>query len=147
MRRGAQIQSKGGRFMRTLFPTLLAFLVVSLALAVLISQDQTTSSGSGLTVDGEKISELGQGLVEAILLQRPRESDFSSASTEILNAQQVLKGYGYYSGPMDGTMNRLTREALRSFQESRQLSVTGEIDSSTAEELGLSSYAEQSRHS
>jgi len=115
----------------------LACLVVLLALFALLSQDRSAPSGSGLAIDGEKISDLGQGLLQALLLRRQPQSDSEVADTEIAKVQQLLKEYGYYSGPLDGTMNQRTREALRSFQQSRQLTVTGLIDNDTAQELGL----------
>ena len=108
-----------------------------LALFALLSQDRTAPSGSGLAIDGEKISDLGQGLLQALLLRRQPQSDSEVADTEIAKVQQLLKEYGCYSGPLDGTMNQRTREALRSFQQSRQLTVTGLIDNDTAQELGL----------
>ena len=108
-----------------------------LVLFALLSQDRTAPSGSGLAIDGEKISDLGQGLLQALLLRRQPQSDSEVADTEIAKVQQLLKEYGYYSGPLDGTMNQRTREALRSFQQSRQLTVTGLIDNDTAQELGL----------
>ena len=123
--------------MRTLIQPLLACLVVLLVLFVLLSEDRTAPSGSGLAIDGEKISELGQGLLQALLLRPQHQSDSDAPNTEIVEAQQLLTEYGYYSGPLDGTMNQRTREALRSFQQSRQLTVTGLIDNDTAEELGL----------
>jgi peptidoglycan hydrolase-like protein with peptidoglycan-binding domain len=52
-------------------------------------------------------------------------------------AQQVLKNDGIYSGPIDGRMSQDTREAIRSFQQSHELNVTGAIDDDTARELGL----------
>jgi len=104
---------------------------------VLLSEDRTAPSGSGLAIDGEKISDLGQRLLQALLLRPQHQSDSEAVNTEIVEAQQLLKEYGYYSGPLDGTMNQRTREALRSFQQSRQLTVTGLIDNDTAQELGL----------
>jgi hypothetical protein len=121
--------------MRTLFLPFLASLVVLFALFVLISEDHTAPSGSGLRIDGERRSDLGEGLMEVLLLRHQRQSDVEAAN--IAEAQQLLRQNGFYSGPVDGIMNERTREALRSFQESRQLNVTGRIDNDTAQELGL----------
>jgi hypothetical protein len=123
--------------MRTLFPPFLACLVALFALFVLMSEDRTAPSGSGLSIERERISHLGQGLVQALVIRPQQQSDFETADTEIIKAQQFLKVSGYYSGPLDGRMNQRTRHALRSFQESRQLTVTGMIDNDTAQELGL----------
>ena len=73
--------------------------------------------------------------MEVLLLLHQRQSDVEASN--IAEAQQLLRQNGFYSGPVDGTMNERTREALRSFQESRQLNVTGRIDNDTAQELGL----------
>jgi len=56
---------------------------------------------------------------------------------EITKAQQALKDDGFYSGSINGAMTESTREALRSFQEAKQLKVTGRIDRDTARQLGL----------
>ena len=124
--------------MRTLFPTVGAILVVFFALAVLISEDQTAPSSSVFTIDGQRISDLGEGLMQAILLRHQHQSDFAAANNvKIAEAQKVLKENGFYSGPLDGTMSEWTVDALRSFQQSRHLNKTGTIDSDTAQELGL----------
>jgi len=130
--------------MKTLFPPLLDCLLVVLVLFTLISKDRTSSSASGLTIVGEGISDFGEGLMHALLLRHEHQSASGPANTEIVKAQRLLKNYGYYSGPVDGAMNQRTREALRSFQESRQLTITGIIDSETAQELGLSKNTEKS---
>jgi hypothetical protein len=124
--------------MRTFFSPILSSLVVVFALCILISQEQMAPSGPGFRIDGERNSGRGEGLMQALLLQSQLQSDFPAANNmEITEAQQLLKENGFYSGPLDGTMNQRTRRALRSFQESRRLNVTGRLDSDTAQELGL----------
>jgi Putative peptidoglycan binding domain len=124
--------------MRTFFSPFLSSLVVVFALFILISEEQMAPSGPGFRIDGERNSGRGEELMQALLLQSQRQSDFPAANNmEITEAQQLLKENGFYSGPLDGTMNQRTRRALRSFQESRRLNVTGRLDSDTAQELGL----------
>ena len=124
--------------MRTFFSPFLSSLVVVFALFILISEDQTDPSGPGFRLDSERTSGRGEGLMQALLLQSQRQSDFPAANNmAITEAQQLLKENGFYSGPLDGTMSQRTRWALRSFQESRRLNVTGRLDSDTAQELGL----------
>ena len=142
--RAIEIGRMEGRCMKTLFPPLLGCLLVVLVLFTLISKDQTSSSGSGLTIVGEGVSDFGEGLMHALLLRHQHQSASATANREIVKAQRLLKNYGYYSGPVDGAMNQRTREALRSFQESRQLTITGIIDSETAQELGLSKNTDKS---
>ena len=119
--------------MKTVFVTLVASLVVVLALFVLISEDQRRTSGGALTIHGERVS----GLLEAVLLQRKHQSESNPSSSTIVKAQRALKDDGFYSGPLDGTMNDGTREALQSFQRSKQINVTGRMDKETSRELGL----------
>ena len=56
---------------------------------------------------------------------------------QIKKAQQALKDKGFYTGPVDGAMNKDTQEAVRALQKSKNLNVTGNIDDNTARELGL----------
>jgi Putative peptidoglycan binding domain len=124
--------------MRTFFSPFLSSLVVVFALFILISEDQMDPSGPGFRIDAERTSGRGEGLIQALLLQSQRQSDFPAANNmAVTEAQQLLKENGFYSGPLDGTMSQRTRWALRSFQESRRLNVTGRLDSDTAQELGL----------
>ena len=117
--------------MRAIFSTLLASLVVLFALLVLVSEDASRLNGFGLTIHGERVSDVGD-LLQAIILRRQGRLD-----REITKAQQALKDDGFYSGSINGAMTESTREALRSFQEAKQLKVTGRIDRDTARQLGL----------
>jgi general secretion pathway protein A len=49
----------------------------------------------------------------------------------IRQAQGRLKTVGFYPGPIDGFLGPRTREALRKYQESKGLQVTGELDRAT----------------
>ena len=51
--------------------------------------------------------------------------------------QQALKDKGHDPGPIDGNMNAQTQQALRAFQKSQNITVTGTLDSSTASALGV----------
>ena len=102
--------------MKTVFVALVASLVVVLALFVLISEDEWRTGSGSLTIHGERVSSLGDGILQAVLLQRKHQSEPTPSSTMIVKAQQALRDDGFYSGPLDGTMSDPTREALRSFQ-------------------------------
>ena len=121
--------------MKAVFITFVASLVVVLALFVLISEDRPGKSGGGLTIHEERVS--GLGVLEAILLRYNPQSESTPSSSMIVKAQRALRDEGFYSGPLDGTMSDRTREALRSFQRSKQISVTGRMDNQTSRELGL----------
>ena len=120
--------------MRSVFAVLLSSLAVLCALFVLISEDRSTPNSSEL-IQREKTSDAGDRLVQAIMLRRQRL--LATDSEQVIRAQQVLKNDGIYSGPIDGRMSPDMREAIRSFQQSHELNVTGAIDDDTARELGL----------
>ena len=124
--------------MRGVFAVLVASLAVLCVLYVLVSEDRDRPSGSGLTQQ-EKTSDAGDRLVEALMLRRQRQLDYSNTpnTDQVSKAQEVLKNDGIYSGPVDGRMSQDTRNAIRSFQQSHELNVTGAIDDDTARELGL----------
>ena len=63
-----------------------------------------------------------------------------SAAT-IRKAQETLNARGYKAGPPTGEMNAATGSALRSFQKSEGLKVTGRLNPRTLKHLGM---AEQS---
>jgi len=54
-----------------------------------------------------------------------------------MKVQQALKDDGFYSGPVDGVLRQSMREAIRSFQQSKHLNVTENIDDETTRELRL----------
>ena len=120
--------------MRSVFAVLLSSLAVLCALFVLISEDRSTPDSSEL-IQREKTSDAGDRLVQAIMLRRQRL--LATDSEQVIRAQQVLKNDGIYSGPIDGRMSQDMRQAIRSFQQSHELNVTGAIDDDTARELGL----------
>jgi peptidoglycan hydrolase-like protein with peptidoglycan-binding domain len=53
-------------------------------------------------------------------------------------AQQTLNHRGYQAGPANGQMNPKTRRALRDFQQSEDLEVTGRLNDDTLAALGIS---------
>ena len=124
--------------MRSIFAVLLSSLVVLCMLYVLVSEDRNAPSSSEL-MQRTKTFDAGDRLVEALMLRRQRQSDYSNIpnTQRVSEAQEVLKNDGIYSGPVDGRMSQSTREAIRSFQQSHQVNMTGTIDAETARELGL----------
>ena len=55
----------------------------------------------------------------------------------IRKAQATLNARGYKAGAADGTMRESTRSALRAFQRSEQIAVTGELNPRTLARLGI----------
>lgn len=66
----------------------------------------------------------------------PSQGVFTSAAS-IRFAQTTLRDRGYYTGPINGVMNQTTRNAIRRLQRDRNLSINGDLDQSTARELGI----------
>jgi Putative peptidoglycan binding domain len=124
--------------MRGVFAVLVSSLVVFCMLYVLVSEDRNAPSSSEL-MQRTKTFDAGDRLVQALMLRRQPQWDYRNTpnTEQVSKAQEVLKNDGIYSGPVDGRMSQDTREAIRSFQQSHQLNVTGAINNETARELGL----------
>lgn len=66
-----------------------------------------------------------------------------TASTErIRQAQRALNNMGYDSGPADGVWNARTQAAVRDFQQTRGLEVTGQLNERTMRGLGIDDGAQ-----
>ncbi|HTG17984.1 MAG TPA: peptidoglycan-binding domain-containing protein, partial [Blastocatellia bacterium] len=64
--------------------------------------------------------------------------DLPLSSPEMIRkAQTALKEQGYYEGQADGVINTRTSAALKSYQREHKLEENGELDSQTANSLGL----------
>ena len=72
-------------------------------------------------------------------VQQPNLSDEKMAVTsdDVRKAQTALKAKGLNPGE-DGRMDAKTQQALREFQKSNNLPMTGVLDDKTAEKLGVS---------
>jgi peptidoglycan hydrolase-like protein with peptidoglycan-binding domain len=64
------------------------------------------------------------------------EKSVARADT-IMKAKDALRAKGLNPGPMNGTMDSQTQQALREFQQSNKLPVTGMLDAQTAAKLGI----------
>ena len=75
----------------------------------------------------------------AVVEEKPEEaaesSDVPAGPEHTYEAQLILNGLGYETGPVDGEMNDATREALRKFQADAGLDPTGEVTMLTVIEL------------
>ncbi len=69
----------------------------------------------------------------------PPSDTLSSPLTrhEVRRLQRRLKAAGFDPGPIDGIFGPATRTALKQYQTAQGLSVTGELDPSTRQALGL----------
>ncbi len=58
-------------------------------------------------------------------------------SDDIKNAKEALKAKGIDPGPINGTLDSKTQQALRQFQQANNLPVTGTLDQATATKHGV----------
>jgi len=73
-------------------------------------------------------------------VQRPGAGDAGMAAVsgeDIKKAKEALKAKGLNPGPIDGSMDGKTQQALRDFQKANKLPVTGVLDAQTAAKLGV----------
>jgi len=69
---------------------------------------------------------------------RKRKGSSKTDSWEaIRSAQSPLRERGYYRGEIDGRITTATCAALRKFQKDSHLSLTGTLDRTTLQELGI----------
>jgi len=55
----------------------------------------------------------------------------------VVNVQAQLQRDGYYSGPVDGVLGPMTRQAIAAFQADHGLAITSAVDQPTLASLGL----------
>jgi len=67
------------------------------------------------------------------VLQEDDAAFFGAAN--IRETERVLRAQGYDAGTIDGVVDEKTRQALRDFQRSNKLRVTGMLDDETTEKL------------
>jgi peptidoglycan hydrolase-like protein with peptidoglycan-binding domain len=70
---------------------------------------------------------------------KPERSTGTSdiSSEDIMKVKVALKAKGVDPGPITGTMDSKTEQALREFQKANKLPVTGKVDQQTAAKLGV----------
>ncbi len=56
---------------------------------------------------------------------------------DVKKVQETLHDKGFYNGPVDGKMGHQTRAAIRQYQKSEDMPVTGRLDGKTADKLGV----------
>ena len=59
-----------------------------------------------------------------------------AGGADVERAQQALKQMGHDPGPIDGVMGAQTAAALRAYQKTQGLRVTGQLDAATTAKLG-----------
>lgn len=81
----------------------------------------------------EQRTEASEALAERYPFRHPL--DTGDRGVLVLWAQSKLTEVGWYAGPLDGRFARELTLAVRKFQESRGLKITGVIDRKTWEAL------------
>ena len=104
---------------------------------------------SSIMFSGALVLSAGGAWAQSSVSEPPRAGQSGSAvgsgssasgqmsQDQIKQIQQALKDKGHDPGPIDGNMNARTQQAIRDFQKSQKLTVTGTLDSSTASALGV----------
>ena len=124
--------------MKGLTAPILAGLAVLYALVALLAAEPTPT-GPALVKNQERIADLGSLLIQTVMQRQQQLKDHPEIANadRTMKAQRALKDNGFYSGPVDGVMRKKTEEAIQSFQESKDLEVTGTINEETARELRI----------
>lgn len=80
-------------------------------------------------------------LTSALLLPAAAATAGATGATmtrsDVQTVQQILAEGGFYRAPVDGIWGPKTNAALRSYQASNGIDVTGRMDLATADEMGL----------
>jgi len=87
---------------------------------------------------------LTTGMLVAGLPRSAAGSDFNKdgaaafiIKNEITKMQETLRDKGHYLGKVDGIFGLRTRAGIRAYQKAESLPITGQVDSRTAEGLGV----------
>jgi osmotically-inducible protein OsmY len=102
-----------------------------------------------------RASELARGVsgVRAVkneLTYDPAKRDRSSRNgshMQVVAMQQALKDKGFDPGPVDGIEGPKTVSALKGYQKSENVTMTGKLDPDTAAKLGMNGTSDKKRQS
>lgn len=92
-----------------------------------------------IAISGELDSATARALGIPVETAGPSPQTVFTSAESIRFAQITLRDRGYYTGPINGEMNPGMRNAIRQLQRDRNLSMNGDLDLSTARELGIAS--------
>ncbi len=93
----------------------------------------------------DKVSDKARETKEKIKDKAAAKTERGEPATDVRAMQTALKDKGHDPGPIDGRMGPRTAGALRNFQKSENLTVTGRLDAATAEKLGVTAPAASAR--
>ena len=89
---------------------------------------------------------LGLSLVSRSFGANPSDQEKAAGLShhDVSELQESLRDKGYYHGKVDGNLGPQTREAIRQYQKSENLPVTGHLDADTSGKLGVGPESEGS---
>ncbi|HPT57380.1 MAG TPA: peptidoglycan-binding domain-containing protein, partial [Casimicrobium sp.] len=90
-------------------------------------------TGGRLTVEGS--SQQQGASVQASQAAGPSSNPAANANMSVRDAQIKLNALGYKVGAADGQLGRGTVAQIRAFQRDRRLTVNGQLDQATMNEL------------
>lgn len=82
---------------------------------------------------GNALEKAGEGIADFFGDDDPVAED--ARAERVRKAQKKLKAKGYYTGMIDGLPGPETAQALREYQQAKDLPVTGRLDSTTQKKL------------
>jgi len=85
----------------------------------------------------DAIKEKTAAVKDKVKSKLSRDNDRPMAAMDVRNAQSSLKAKGFDPGPIDGIAGPRAVAALKAFQKSENLTMTGQLDRDTAAELGV----------
>lgn len=100
-----------------------------------------TSSDMSSSTASESMSETARQADQPQSQQGMKQADKQTIS----KVQQALKDKGHYQGQVDGKWDSESRAALRDFQQSQNIEVSGQLDSQTLSALGVQMGTEDTR--
>jgi hypothetical protein len=95
--------------------------------------DRGMGTGGRLTVEGS--SQQQGASVQASQAAGPSSNPAANANMSVRDAQNKLNALGYKVGAADGQLGRGTVAQIRAFQRDRRLTVNGQLDQATMNEL------------
>jgi peptidoglycan hydrolase-like protein with peptidoglycan-binding domain len=72
---------------------------------------------------------------------------FRATKEQIMAAQKILKEKNFYNGDENGKLDDATREGLKKYQEANGLKITGTLNQSTLEKMGVALTDKQKENS
>ncbi len=105
----------------------LPWVIVSLILFVTAAsaQNSNTAANANKNTSSTKNSNTNRGPV------------FRATADQIKQAQAILKQRNFYSGEQTGKLDDATREGLKKYQGAESLKVTGTLNKTTLEKMGI----------